>query len=186
MSNRVDKHVVARVADVPDGGRIIVEVGGRSIGIFNVGGEFFGLLNRCPHKGAQMCKGNIVGRLSADAPGSYEYDPASKLIMCPWHGWEFDIRSGQSYFDPRGTRLRTYDVEVEGGDIVAGDLDSGSTAMTPAQYAAANPSALAHENGLAPGPYQAETIPITVEDDYLVVNLRPPRPARRPRAEAVT
>jgi 3-phenylpropionate/trans-cinnamate dioxygenase ferredoxin subunit len=179
--SRVDKHVVARVEDLPDGGRLIVEVGGRSIGIFNVGGEYFGLLNRCPHKGAEMCKGTIVGTLSSDRPGAYAYDPSKKLLMCPWHGWEFDVRSGQSYFDPRGTRLRSFSVDVENGDIVASDLQSGSAAMTPAQYAALHPSAKVHENGLAPGPYQAETIPITVEDDYLVVNLRP---ARRPRVAA--
>jgi 3-phenylpropionate/trans-cinnamate dioxygenase ferredoxin subunit len=184
--SRVDKHVVARVADVPDGGRLIVEVGGRSIGVFNVGGEFFGLLNRCPHKGAEMCKGNLVGTLSSERPGSYDYDPSRKLLMCPWHGWEFDVRTGQSYFDPRGTRLRSYTVEVEGGDVVASELESGTTVMTPGQYAVANPEAAPTENGLAPGPYTAETIPITVEDDYLVVNLRPARPARRPRAEVAS
>lgn len=180
--SRADKHVVARVEDLPDGGRLIVDVGGRSIGIFNIGGEYFGLLNRCPHKGAEMCKGTLVGRLSSDRPGFYDYDPESKLLMCPWHGWEFDVRSGQSYFDPRGTRLRAFSVEVEDGALVASGVESGKTAMTPAQYAAANPSAKVHENGLAPGPYQAETFEVTIEDAYLVVNMRP---ARRPRAAAV-
>jgi 3-phenylpropionate/trans-cinnamate dioxygenase ferredoxin subunit len=139
------RHVVARAADLADGERLIVEVGGRSIGIFNLGGEFFGLLNRCPHAGAEMCRGQIGGTVSARVPGSYEYDGARKLIMCPWHGWEFDIRTGQSYFDPRGTRLRSFSVDVEPGAT------------------------------LVEGPYVAETIEVAVEDDYLVVNLRPVR-----------
>ena len=144
------RHVVARAADLADGERLIVEVGGRSIGIFNLGGEFFGLLNRCPHAGAEMCRGQIGGAVSASVPGRYEYDGDRKLIMCPWHGWEFDIRTGQSYFDPRNTRLRSFGIDIESGAAVV------------------------------EGPYVAETIEIDVEDEYLVVNLRPRRPERRP------
>ncbi|NLT05853.1 MAG: Rieske (2Fe-2S) protein [Solirubrobacterales bacterium] len=139
------RHVVARAADLADGERMIVEVGGRSIGIFNVGGEYYGLLNRCPHQGAEMCKGQIGGTVSSSVPGEYHYDAGRKLLMCPWHGWEFDIRTGQSYIDPTGTRLRAFGIDVEPGAK------------------------------LVEGPFVAETIDVSVEDDYLVVNLRPRR-----------
>ena len=59
---RETKFVVARTSDIPDGGRIIVEINGRSIGVFNVGGEFHALLNRCPHSGAPLCRGSWSAR----------------------------------------------------------------------------------------------------------------------------
>jgi 3-phenylpropionate/trans-cinnamate dioxygenase ferredoxin subunit len=140
------RYVVGKVADVPDGERIIVDVNGRSIGIFNVGGEFFALLNRCPHAGAEMCRGDVVGEVSSERPGEYHFDGSRRFVVCPWHGWEFDLRTGRSYFDPQRTRVRRYPIEVQPGSAVR-----------------------------TPGPYQAETLEISVEDDYLVVDLSPPR-----------
>ena len=60
------KWVVATVDEIPPGARKIVDVGGRSIGVFNVGGEFFALLNRCPHQGGPLCLGNTLGFLRSD------------------------------------------------------------------------------------------------------------------------
>ena len=51
----------ATVDEIPPGGRKIVEVAGRTIGVFNVDGEFFALLNRCPHQGGPLCTGNTLG-----------------------------------------------------------------------------------------------------------------------------
>src|SRR5262245_39775127 len=61
------KYVVATTAEIPPGGRKIVEVAGRSIGIFNAGGEFFALRNRCPHQGGPLCEGGLSGLLEASA-----------------------------------------------------------------------------------------------------------------------
>jgi 3-phenylpropionate/trans-cinnamate dioxygenase ferredoxin subunit len=166
---------------------MIVEVNNRSIGIFNVGGQFFGIANNCPHKGAEMCRGHLVGELTSTGPGELEYDPSRKYLMCPWHGWEFDITTGRSYFDPTGVRARPYQVEVEDGSVALGEVEDGAASYTPGEYAVLTQlhnynfavSAEEQPTGQStrlPGPYTAETIPITVEDDYLVVNLRPPRP----------
>lgn len=175
------KFVVGRAADLAEGERMVAVVNNRSIGIFNVGGRFYGLLNRCPHRGAELCQGRFVGDLSATAPGEYVYDADKQLLMCPWHGWEFDVATGQSYFDPVGVRARPFAVDVEKGEIVAREIESGEASFTPAQYAAVAGDQPPGPNGRVPGPYRAETVEITVEDDYLVVNLRPPRPARPPR-----
>jgi 3-phenylpropionate/trans-cinnamate dioxygenase ferredoxin subunit len=154
MSSRF---AVARVSDVPDGERLIVDVDGRSVGVFNVAGRYHALLNRCPHAGGELCRGELLGLLESDTPGEYHHDPTRKLLACPWHGWEFDLETGQSYFDPARTRVRRYGVVVEQGEALAEQLETGE-------------SRLAGE--LVPGPYVAETIPIAVEDDYLVVTLR--------------
>ena len=55
----MSKHVVATVNEIPPGARKLVTVRGRSIAVFNLGGEFFGLLNRCPHQGGSLCEGQI-------------------------------------------------------------------------------------------------------------------------------
>ena len=55
------RHVVAKVGEIPIGGKKLVSVKGRDIGVFNVNGEFFALLNKCPHAGASLCHGRIIG-----------------------------------------------------------------------------------------------------------------------------
>lgn len=176
VANR--RYVVGRAADLADGERMVAVVNNRSIGIFNIGGRYYGLLNRCPHRGAELCQGRFVGDLSAAAPGDYRYDADRRLLMCPWHGWEFDVATGQSYFDPVRVRARPFAVDVEKGDIVAREIERGEASFTPARYAAVAGHPPPGPDGRVPGPYRAETVDITVEDDYLVVNLRPPRPAR--------
>ncbi len=92
------RHVVAPVSEIAPGTcKEIVTVAGREIGIFNVKDEFFALIvNRCPHEGAPLCIGPIVGRFTADRPGEYRLERHGEMLRCPWHGWEFDIKTGQS------------------------------------------------------------------------------------------
>ena len=78
--------VVAKARDLPDGSRMIVEAGGRSIGVFNVRGRFYALLNRCPHQGAELCRGEVFGLVESDRPGDVRLNPAAPYISCPWHG----------------------------------------------------------------------------------------------------
>lgn len=167
-----DRFVVARASDLGDGERLLVELNGRSIGIFNLSGRYYGLLNRCPHRGAELCKGQVSGMVCSEAPGEFEYDRTRPLVLCPWHGWEFDITSGQSFFDPRGLRARPYQVDVEAGSAVMSEMDRGEVAWTPEQHAELVGKGRAPGFGAVPGPYKVETIDVAVEDDYLVVNLR--------------
>ncbi|MGA9864931.1 MAG: Rieske (2Fe-2S) protein, partial [Acetobacteraceae bacterium] len=104
----MSKHVVAKVSEVPPGGRKLVTVRGRPIAIFNLAGTFFGLLNRCPHQGGPLCDGLLTGLIEADEPGEYRYSRPGEIIRCPWHGWEFDIRTGQSWCDPSKVQVRNY------------------------------------------------------------------------------
>ena len=135
------RHVVAAVSEIPPGSRKIVTVRGREIGVFNLDGAFYALINRCPHQGAALCTGAIVSRLEAPLPGEYRLGRPGSMIRCPWHCWEFDIRTGQSWCDPEDVKARTYNVAVEPGEA------------------------------LAKGPFVAETVPVSVEQDYVVVTL---------------
>ena len=106
-------HPICRVSDLPPGERKIVEVRSRSIGVFNVHGEYYALRSLCPHQGAPLCRGTITGTARSSAPGEIIWERAGQILRCPWHGWEFDIATGRSVFNPHRLRVRTYDVTVE-------------------------------------------------------------------------
>ncbi len=112
------RHVIAPVDELPPGTRKFLTIDERPIAIFNIKGEFFGLLNRCPHQGAALCEGPLIGLAQSSDPGEIEYTKLGEIIRCPWHGWEFDIRTGQSYCDPKRFRARAYPVNVEPGSSV--------------------------------------------------------------------
>jgi 3-phenylpropionate/trans-cinnamate dioxygenase ferredoxin subunit len=107
------RHAVALVAEIPPGERLIVEIAGRSIGVFNVDGRFFAVRNSCPHQGGQLCLGRTVGLATAERPGDIRYEREGEILRCPWHGWEFDLATGRSVFDPARTRVKSYPVEIE-------------------------------------------------------------------------
>ena len=106
------RFVVATADEIEPGERKIVTVGGRSIGVFNVGGEFFALRNRCPHQAGALCEGRLWGALRAELPGKFEYEPSREILTCPWHGWEFHVRTGQSWCAPERLAVRSYEVSV--------------------------------------------------------------------------
>jgi len=135
------RHVVAAAGEISSGGRKLVTVRGRQIGIFNHGGEYFALLNRCPHQGAELCKGTLIGLATSKEPGHFELTRQGEMLKCPWHGWEYDIRTGQSWCDPNDTKVRAYPVTVEPGTT------------------------------LVKGPYVAETFQVTADEAYVVLEL---------------
>lgn len=135
------RHVVARVDEIAPGTSRLVNVEGRDIAIFNVAGEFLAIANRCPHEGADLCKGKLVPLIESDEPGVVKLSRHGELVRCPWHGWEFDLRTGKSWCDPSRTRVKSYDVAVE------------------------------HGAKLVEGPYRTEVYKISVDDDYVVLEL---------------
>jgi nitrite reductase/ring-hydroxylating ferredoxin subunit len=110
------RQIIGRVSELPPGERRVVEVDGRSIGVFNVHGQYYALRNRCPHQGAPLCLGAIKGMALPSKPGEYLWGREGEILRCPWHGWEFDILTGQSIFNPHRIRVRTYEVTVEPED----------------------------------------------------------------------
>ena len=86
-----------------------------------------------------MCDGLITGLAVGDRPGEFRMIRKGEMVRCPWHGWEFDIRTGQSWCEPAKVRARTYPTEIAAGAEVVR------------------------------GPYVAETVAVTVEEKYVVV-----------------
>ncbi|HEY7029801.1 MAG TPA: Rieske (2Fe-2S) protein [Thermomicrobiales bacterium] len=111
------RHVVGRVEEIPPGGRKIVRLEGREVGIFNLGGRFYALKNSCPHQAARVCLGKIVGTALASEVYEFRYGREGRILRCPWHEWEYDIATGEAVFD-QCVRLKTYPTEVCGEEIV--------------------------------------------------------------------
>jgi nitrite reductase/ring-hydroxylating ferredoxin subunit len=107
------RHIIGKVGELPPGERKVVEAEGRSIGVFNVGGNFYGLRNSCPHQAAPLCLGSVKGMTMPSKPGEYAWAREGEILRCPWHGWEFDITTGRSVFNPHKMRVRSYEVTVE-------------------------------------------------------------------------
>jgi 3-phenylpropionate/trans-cinnamate dioxygenase ferredoxin subunit len=145
------QYVVGSVEEIPPGARKIIEVAGRSIGVFNINGEFFALRNTCPHQGGPLCEGRVSGFVMARVPGEYTYTRRGEILRCPWHGWEFDIKTGQSWFDPAQTRVRAYPVSVV------------AVEESPEATSSAAQDEDGSLQGLQKGPYTAETYDVTVE-----------------------
>jgi nitrite reductase/ring-hydroxylating ferredoxin subunit len=153
------KVVVGKVSDFENGGRKIVDVNGKSIGVFRIDDRFYALRNRCPHQFGPLCIGTLAQRAISDGPGDVRMDDGPPLIACPWHGWEYDLATGQSFMGPgRGNMAAlSYDVNVL----------PGSELIEERRHV--------RSDGRIPGPYVAETVPVSVEQDYVVVEDTPTR-----------
>jgi nitrite reductase/ring-hydroxylating ferredoxin subunit len=126
MSERdTSRYAVCSISDLPPGKRRIVQIpDGPEVGIFNVGGELRALKNTCPHHGGPLCEGVVAGTSTARfAPSRRPQidwnDGETIVVRCPWHGWEFDMRTGVAVCGPR-IRTATYPVEL--GSPADGDV----------------------------------------------------------------
>ncbi|GAB4457364.1 MAG: Rieske (2Fe-2S) protein [Armatimonadaceae bacterium] len=116
MARQAERHVVATVEEIPPGQRKIVDIGNLSIGVFNVHGQFYAIRNSCPHQGAPLCLGSVRGTTLPSAPGEYKWGRDGEIVRCPWHGWEFDLLTGRSLYNPHRCRVKAYEVTVEPAD----------------------------------------------------------------------
>jgi nitrite reductase/ring-hydroxylating ferredoxin subunit len=93
----MSEHEIARVTDVDPGSPAIVDVNGRTIGVFAVDNGYVGLPNRCPHQGAPLCEGPVSGAFGADRDNDFEltWELEGKVVACPWHDLQFNVLTGE-------------------------------------------------------------------------------------------
>jgi nitrite reductase/ring-hydroxylating ferredoxin subunit len=92
---------LASLDELSPGGMKETEIDGRIIALFNVGGEISAIDGICPHQGGPLAEGELTGT----------------TVTCPWHGWRFDIKTGQTL---GGSKLcqTVYPVKLEGNDVM--------------------------------------------------------------------
>ena len=111
---------VSKLSEMEDGDRRIVTVDQREIGVFRKDGAFYAYSNYCVHAGGPVCEGLIINRvvdiIAADK--TYEGQTFSDEVhfVCPWHGYEYDLKTGECVGDRR-LKLKKFNVVERGGDI---------------------------------------------------------------------
>jgi nitrite reductase/ring-hydroxylating ferredoxin subunit len=115
------RHLAGRATSIPDNGRLVVDIGDATVGIFRVGGKLFAYENTCPHMGGPVCQGLIIPAVreivnEQQVSTGYAFDDSEMRIVCPWHGYEFSIETG-SHPAQQSIRLKSVAVEEEGGEV---------------------------------------------------------------------
>lgn len=91
---------IAKASEIPAGSGKVVDAGGKPIAVFNCDGTYYAIDNTCAHRGGPLAEGSLSGA----------------TVTCPWHGWEYDVKTGACQTDPAIT-LKSYPVKLEGDDI---------------------------------------------------------------------
>ncbi len=94
-----------KAADIPPGSCAMARLGSEEIAIFNVDGQFYATQNKCTHAGGPLCEGGLWG----------------DVVQCPWHGSEFNVRTGEVVSGPADVSLKRYKVSVQDGVISIGE-----------------------------------------------------------------
>jgi nitrite reductase (NADH) small subunit len=113
-----DELVVCHLAELPEGSRKMVRHRNLEIGVFNVGGQLHALRNICPHQFGPICDGPTSGEWIANAGTEWRFHwhRDGEVLVCPWHGLEFDIKSGEC-LSRRSMKVHRYPVHVVDGEV---------------------------------------------------------------------
>lgn len=91
---------VAQKDELKPGECKVVEANGRTLALYNIDGAFYATDNTCLHRGGPLGEGELDGQ----------------IITCPWHGWQYDVTSGENTFDPN-TKVEAFEVKVDGDNV---------------------------------------------------------------------
>lgn len=116
------KHTVVAADRLEPGERVVAEIAGREVAVFNRDGEYVAFLNWCPHQGGPCCEGQVTGTMEAShdpetGATDFEWGREGDILNCPWHGWEYDLDTGDCLSRP-DVSLPSYPVTVDDGDVV--------------------------------------------------------------------
>ena len=115
------EHVLCRRADLVPGRLTPARAGRMPVLVTLIGDRPAAIAARCPHQGADLSSGCIVDHVDADSEGHLVTEPGRPIVRCPWHGFEYDLATGEPCVPSPGhqrLRLRTLDVSERDGDIV--------------------------------------------------------------------
>jgi nitrite reductase/ring-hydroxylating ferredoxin subunit len=110
---------VAAFEELQERRPLLATVEGREIGLIRWGEQVYALRNICPHQFGPICRGHVMPLITGEL-GSLVTDDSRPVVVCPWHGWEFDIATGHSAWGekPYRYKLKTYPVKIEDGRVL--------------------------------------------------------------------
>jgi nitrite reductase (NADH) small subunit len=111
------KYKIGTANDFNKTGCHLVEVKGRKLGIYKIDDQFHAILNACPHKGAPLCMGSSDGTMLPSRPNEFKPGLENRVVRCPWHGFEFEITTGEPIFGTSNKKVPVYSVSVEKGEL---------------------------------------------------------------------
>ncbi len=97
------EYLIGKLEDLPEGKGRAFQAGARTVAVFRANGKIYAVANRCIHKGASLCEGQISRN--------------GRIVRCPWHNWAFDLETGELCLD-RTERLRTFEVRMDGDQVI--------------------------------------------------------------------
>jgi nitrite reductase/ring-hydroxylating ferredoxin subunit len=112
---------VGTSADFNFNDRRIIKHADLEIGVMRRAGEYYAYENTCVHQGGPACEGLIIGKVEEVlAPDrtylGQRFSKDTTHFVCPWHGYEYDLKTGECAADRR-LRLRKFDVVTKGEDV---------------------------------------------------------------------
>lgn len=112
---------VCSAADLGEGNVKIVAANNREIGVIRQKGRCYAYLNHCPHQGGPACEGVRMPKVETVLNDQqqffgHRFSEEEDHIVCPWHGYEYDLETGVCIGDP-GLRLRRYEIVERQGDL---------------------------------------------------------------------
>ncbi|WP_338452742.1 Rieske (2Fe-2S) protein [Niallia oryzisoli] len=114
----MERNVLCKKDELSTGEFKIFQVQRMSIVLVRKKDKYHAIRNWCPHQGAELGKGVLRGAVRPSNRSEYDYDKPAGFLYCPWHHWSFDVENGCSMHDPEKTKVKTYDVKIEGDDVV--------------------------------------------------------------------
>lgn len=115
------RYRIGPAAELPERGCVLARAGDVEVGVFRVHGRLYAYENRCRHQGGPVCRGDVLPRteerIGAGGVSLGLVESGERVdVACPWHGWEYDLQTGEHIGDP-SIRLRGFRAWEEGGDV---------------------------------------------------------------------
>jgi nitrite reductase (NADH) small subunit len=108
--------LACRADELEEGRPRVVVIGKRRVAVTQWQGEVFAVRDVCPHMTSSYERGLVRGLVKVTSDGDLALNENDPQLRCPWHGWEFSLRTGQCLVDPK-LRVRAYEAFVEDGDV---------------------------------------------------------------------
>ena len=97
------QYLLGRLDEFPEGRGRAFQAGRRTVAVFRTNGKLYAVANRCTHKGASICEGELAEN--------------GTVVRCPWHNWSFALATGEHCLD-RSEKLRTYEIRTDGDQVI--------------------------------------------------------------------